>query len=35
VDAWLRAHGIEPGLFLDLMRRWLASGAAATPCTIW
>lgn len=27
VEAWLRADGIDPQLFTDLMRRWMATGA--------
>jgi epoxide hydrolase-like predicted phosphatase len=27
VGSWLRADGIEPDRFLELMRRWLATGA--------
>lgn len=31
VGAWLRSDGIEPSLFTDLMRRWLATGADRNP----
>jgi putative hydrolase of the HAD superfamily len=27
MGAWLRADGIEPRLFSDLMRRWLSAGS--------